>query len=433
MSRLFKKTPSCPCPCETIICEPGNCQPAAPVPQTTVKPDAKVMCEPAHPGDWRESWGKVEPWKSTYNPKESVTIQPMPATSDPLNGREFHRDMATNTQPSSSKLPVETYPAMPPSVEMKTEEHVVLPDSVPPEGAPSPTSRSPGRVVSLPANEANAFWTPPTPPPADKLPHPKYNAFERDPNDPPRNDAQPGMPGGPQGPMPMGPMPMMMPPRPPMPPPMVDSGVPEAMGNAFTLAGTRRPIPADFGGTPQEENGFGIADMEPRGGQGIPPRPYGMTPTAGSPRPSMPNPMPLPPNGPMVPAPGLMNMPPAGMMPGSTAAVPKAASVPQLLATLKDSLYPSQREIAAERLSELDARKNPQVVGSLVKAAKDDPAATVRAACVHALADMKLHTPEVEALVRSLKQDSDARVRHEAEEAMAALGLDTGIQQTSHK
>jgi HEAT repeat protein len=81
----------------------------------------------------------------------------------------------------------------------------------------------------------------------------------------------------------------------------------------------------------------------------------------------------------------------------------------------------------------------PQVVESLTKSARDDPAATVRAACVHALAHMKVNTPDVTALMQGLKNDRDARVRHEAEQALDALGVapaarqDSGIQQASHK
>ncbi len=211
-------------------------------------------------------------------------------------------------------------------------------------------------------------------------------------------------------------MPMVAPPIPPMPP-MVNSGVPDALGNAFTLAGTRRPIPADFGGTPQEPNGFGDAVPQMQG-QGSPPRGYMGVPAMG-PRMSMGvNPM--------------MSAPPMPGVPGPAFAAAGAAGVPQMLATLKDSLYPSQREEAAEQLSELNWRMQPQIVESLMKSAREDPAATVRAACVHALAHMKVSTTEATALVRNLQSDRDPRVRHEAEEALNTLG-DTGIQPASHR
>jgi HEAT repeat protein len=67
-----------------------------------------------------------------------------------------------------------------------------------------------------------------------------------------------------------------------------------------------------------------------------------------------------------------------------------------------------------------------------MKSAREDPAATVRAASVHALATMKVDTPDALTLVRNLKADHDPRVRQEAEEALNTLG-DSGIQQASHK
>jgi hypothetical protein len=208
------------------------------------------------------------------------------------------------------------------------------------------------------------------------------------------------------------------------------SGVPAAMGNAFTLPATSRPIPADFGGTPQEPNGF---DPLTRGGQGAPPRGYGMA-MSGAYRQPMSNMVAMGPQAPMGVNP-LMSVPPT---PPNVQAVASASasappgSVPQLLAALKDSLCPSERETAAEQLSELNWRMQPLVVESLMKSAREDPAPTVRAACVHALAHMKVDTPAACALVRDLRSDSDALVRQEADEALSALG-DSGIQQASHK
>jgi HEAT repeat protein len=79
----------------------------------------------------------------------------------------------------------------------------------------------------------------------------------------------------------------------------------------------------------------------------------------------------------------------------------------------------------------------PQVVESLTKGALDDPAATVRAACVRALGHMKVNTQEVVALVQDLKNDRDPRVRQEASETLNALGVaprqDSDVKQASHK
>ena len=89
-------------------------------------------------------------------------------------------------------------------------------------------------------------------------------------------------------------------------------------------------------------------------------------------------------------------------------------TVHQALRDLKDALGPSQREMAAEQLSELDWRERPYIVECLTRAAKEDPAASVRAACVHALAHLEANTTKVVAAVRDLKNDGDPHVRQEA-------------------
>ena len=51
-----------------------------------------------------------------------------------------------------------------------------------------------------------------------------------------------------------------------------------------------------------------------------------------------------------------------------------------------------QREWAAEGLATLDWRIHPEIVQALVTAAQEDPAATVRVACLHDLAKMHVST-----------------------------------------
>lgn len=424
----------------------------------------KVVTETAKPRDWRESWGKVEPWSATAQaapakPVETSSQQPTPtppakpvetltqrvapapvklepsSDPDPIKAPEMYRDMAMSTRPSNSKIPVENEPAPAPPkktglfglrrhVEPQPPLSPYQPSAAPEppataQAAPSVASpmRAPGRVVQLPADEANAFWSPP------EKPKVKYNTAEGEQDRPPASRVSPRIAPGYAGPLPP---PGPMQPRMPMMPSSPDSGVPDALGNAFTLPGTRRPIPADFGPTPQEPNGF---DPAVRMGQGSPPQGYSMG-MAAMPRPPMQNMMAMGPCPPMMGNP-YMSVPPAPMMPGPVAAAPPPG-VPQLLAKLKDSLYPSDRESAAEQLSELSGRGEPVIVQHLMKAAREDPAPTVRAACVHALTHMKANTPEVTTLARELKSDRDPRVRQEAEEALHALG-DSGIQQASHR
>jgi hypothetical protein len=512
LGRLFKPNP----PCDAVACKPATPPATAAKPTPPATTVAKAATEPPQPRDWRESWGKIEPWKGAPPadtakradtpaskpvdaPTRPVARKPVPLDPpkqpDPLKDPSWYGEMALKQKPINSKIPEETLtqkqanskvpektvkpvpPPAPVKVAVAPSTPRPLPPLPPPQTpatpAPAPAAQptppappvppaemvaiSPtqphGQVVQVPADEPNAFApeAPPTPPPGAEQ-QPKFNAFARDDGSPPPRGLVPAMAGAPQGPMPMGgpamgpiarsgpamgPMPMPMPPRPPMPPPMVDSGVPSGLSNAFTLTSTRRPIPADFGGTPQESNGFGdaVPHMEgpgsppqgyvlPRSGMMPPPYP-GMQGTAGYPRPAVAvNP--------------LMSVPPAPIA-SSKPVTPGAptGSAPQLLATLKESPYPSQREWAAEQLSELNWRMQPQVVESLTKGAFDDPAATVRAACVRALGHMKVNTPEVVALVQDLKNDRDARVRQEAGETLNALGVsprqDSGVQQASHK
>jgi hypothetical protein len=423
----------------------------APAVKTAPTTLAKSATESAQPRDWRESWGKVEPWKNSARAKANPP-KPDPATQpDPIKDPDWYRGVALQ-QGLPSKTTVQTTSSKPVTPPEKTAEVKIIPAMnpsrtlTPPVAstvvttAPTPKN-SPGGPVEMRSEEANAFWTPP--PPASPTP-PKYNAFG------PRDGATPPAMGGvPMAPMmggvPMAPMPIaFQPPPPPMPPPMMDTGVPSGMANAFTIAGTRRPIPADFGPPQHMPNAFhddqaelqdeGMAYM-PR--PNVPPQAPGMAGYPHPPMPGMPMPgMPMPgmsmvvPQGPMVGINPLMSVPPSPMPAPVVAAAPE--SLPQTLATLKDALCPSHREMAAERLGELNWRVQPQVVESLMKAAREDPAASVRAACVHALAHMQANTAAVVAAMRDLKTDSDPHVRQEAEEALATLGQDAGVRQASH-
>jgi hypothetical protein len=470
ISRLFKPHPTCEC--TEVACQPSPAKPSAlaPVPapapvaaKPPVPPAAKVVTETAKPGDWRESWGKVEPWKATAQapptkpvetptqratptpptkPVETVTQRAAPAPvkleppsdPDPIKAPDMYRDMAMSAHVSSSKIPVESEPApappkktglfglkrpVEPQPPLSPYQPAAAPEAVASaQATPNVVSplRAPGRVVELPANEGNAFWLPPESAKAtNQTPQGEQDR-------PPASPVSPRIAPGYAGPLPP-PCPLQS--RQPMMPSSPDAGVPDALGNAFTVPGTRRPIPADFGPTPQEPNGF---DPMVRMGQGSPPQDYSMPAMS---RPPMPNMMAMGPRPPMMGSP-LMTVPPTPAGYASPVAAAPPPGVPQLLAKLKDSLYPSERESAAEHLSELTGRAQPFVVQHLMKAAREDPAPTVRAACVHALTHMKANMPEVTALAHELKSDRDPRVRQEAEEALHALG-DSGIQQASHR
>jgi hypothetical protein len=116
--------------------------------------------------------------------------------------------------------------------------------------------------------------------------------------------------------------------------------------------------------------------------------------------------------GPQVPAAN----PPANLLPDANAVQPAEA-----MCTLHDSIYPSQREWAASRLASFEWRSHGDAVQALVTAARQDPAPLVRAACVRALARMQCNTAPVVSTLQALKTDSDPRVLHEVEQALATL------------
>ncbi len=446
ISRLRKSNNSYSCT-TVIVQQPkaGEKPAATPLTATTVV----KATEPTHANDWRQSWGNVESGKGSAQPsivkplEVSSRVDPKPVSMepttqpDPLKNPDRYRDMVMNARLANSKIPQQPQSTIHPTQQARMTN------------APPKEGLQPDGTVMVSADTPNAFWSPKSPGAGQE--QQKINAFDRLP-DPPPQGTPPAFTGAPsygRRPLPDIPgvaIPMLPPnapamtmPTPPLPSTAVprgpvamipDTGVPNALGNAFTLPATSRPIPADFGGTPQEPNGF---NPMARPGQGTPPQAYGMGMPAGN-RPQMANMMAMAPQAPMGVNP-LMSVPPAypnGQPVASASESAQPSGVPQLLTTLKDSLRPSERETAAEQLSELNWRMQPLVVESLMKAAREDPAATVRAACVHALVHMQVNTRAAVALVRDLRSDRDSIVRLEAEEALHMLG-DSGIQQASHK
>lgn len=169
-------------------------------------------------------------------------------------------------------------------------------------------------------------------------------------------------------------------------------------------------------------------------GNGLPPAAYGASPQ-----------MPYPPDPYGSMAPGMATvsnnaMPNVGVMQAAfnqavaanpsvmlppTSALPTTSKDPDLQAlfmVLRDSVYPSQREWAADKLSGIDWRNNPQVVQALLTSAREDTAATVRAGCVRCLAKMNVNTPPVVVVLQGMKNDADLRVRQEIEQTLTGFG-----------
>jgi hypothetical protein len=146
---------------------------------------------------------------------------------------------------------------------------------------------------------------------------------------------------------------------------------------------------------------------------------YGNNPMAPGMRPMGPGVVPAGYNSPMAPAGYATAM--AGNQPLSGPFGPTAQPIPQLVSMMEESLYPSQREWAAENLAAYDWHMHPHVVQALLTAAAKDPAATVRTCCVRTLAKMNVNTVPVITGLKDLKGDTDPRVRQAVEDALVSL------------
>src|SRR5262249_2558495 len=83
------------------------------------------------------------------------------------------------------------------------------------------------------------------------------------------------------------------------------------------------------------------------------------------------------------------------------------------LATLKDALQPSERQTAAEALIEGATGRSPEVRTALLTAVQQDPAATVRAACLRCLAKQGIRDQVYRDALAAAQRDQDMRVREE--------------------
>jgi hypothetical protein len=399
---------------------------------------------PVKSGDWRESWGKAGPAKAgdtakaeavaprptswSLPPAKPTPAAPAPAPradrivfpkpgdrkpdplADPASYSRVARHDAgpkpsdkTGATPRSAEgssfATASAEHQGPPAVQAKAAES----SSFITAPAPASAGRLGPQMVQVPETEANAFSSPrPAAPPPPMM----VNAFAGS-QQPPAGylpSAPPAPPTPTFGPPPAPPSYALMPRSPysmPMRPAGMDAATPAGLANAFTPAENARPIPADFGPPQYAANCFSDPGMS-GGGYAAPAM-----------RPGRPVPPPVP--GyfpPMAPRNYGQALAEAGAAP----------TAPQLVATLRGALLPSQREWAADRLAGIDWRTNPQVVDALLTAAHDDPAATVRAGCVRSLAKMKVNTVPAVAVVEGLKRDQDPRVRLEAEEALSVLG-----------
>jgi len=115
-------------------------------------------------------------------------------------------------------------------------------------------------------------------------------------------------------------------------------------------------------------------------------------------------------------------IPPAPVAPAGPQAYGASSASPQpLLTMLHDSVYPSHREWAAEKLALIDWRTSPDVVQALLVGCREDPAATVRASCIRSIAKMGVNTVPAVNTLQALRSDPDPRVQQEVEQALNVL------------
>ena len=253
----------------------------------------------------------------------------------------------------------------------------------PPQPAAFVNAFSPGKIAPKPGEgqqnqmAPNALG-PYNPGPYGPIPDPRMMGY------PPQPVAQ-GMPYPGMNPYLM---PYMVPPQmangPGMMPPMP----------SMTPMGMQRPIaqvnyPSNYQG-PMPPN--------PMIGSNMPPMPY--------PQPTMP-------------------MPQTGNVamdrPGLALVGQGAGSITHMLGLLRDSISPAERELAALNLANQDCRNHPEIVQALLTSARQDPAATVRAGCVHTLAVQNITSGPVLTALNALKSDPDPRVCQEVDQALARL------------
>ena len=230
-----------------------------------------------------------------------------------------------------------------------------------------------------------------------------------------------------------------------------DRGVSPGMSNAFTATSSTRPIPADFGNLPVKQNAFGppsvpgpapVAQVNlPLPGRNfLPPNALGM-PHQATPLQALPG------NAPAVlnlgkkkskvdddgvsnaftDAPQLVGQPtqPTPLAPATlvtTAASSAKVNLDQPIRQLRESLLPSERELAIEAMAETDLRQQNEAASALLTAAFRDPAVTVRLCAIRTLALKLGHNPQILGALRTLKEDGDARIRAEAESALNQTG-----------
>jgi hypothetical protein len=400
---LFTKAPA----------KPAAADAPAPAAKAADKPVVKAEVATATPGDWRESWGKIEAPKAPA-PRADM---PAPPAQTVVAAKPVSLPHADADKPDPLAEPIK-YTHLP---KFATADP---PDAEKPPTLAQLAAGAPPATMVLQASKP----TPPPPPapPASPVPAKTAPVVQATENVEPTVKAPPAA----EETKPAAPLGMAS---------ILAARSPELVGKVPVQAAAKAAqAAADEGNAfspPPAKNPKSAVANKSANAFSQPPEPArppvndGLGAGAFLPPPQM-TPQQAPPYG--YPPPDVVRrQPPAGYgpPPAPYATQPvvaatyqdAAASLPQLLATLHDSLYPSQREWAAERLASFDWRRQQGILDALLASVRDDPAPMVRAESVRSLGRMKADTLAVVAAVRALRSDTDPAVRKEADEALLHL------------
>jgi hypothetical protein len=391
------------------------------------KAPAKPAVETAPPSDWRKSWGKNESTQTAKADDKDKDKDKKKEDEERARKKKEEEEAKAKAEVAKAKPePKKDLPAAPPRADPLWEPERF--SKRPEVAAEAPKSASPLLAAeSKPKAEVVAVEAPGKASTA-KMPlgaRSVLAAYEDTTNQVVYL------------PVPMVTVPPtahMMPP--PHPAPNLPPNVNAAMVNAFT-SGSGNAMPAGYEN--MAANAFPgpapmMTDPMPMG-YPMAMGPYGPMPTGGyAPMGGYGQMGAYGPMGGYGSMPQMPCMPAAAAMPAAAGAYPAAMPVASagspmvdphvgqyLIQTLREALYPSQREFAAEALASMDWRTHPQVFDSLLTAAREDPAPTVRTTCVRCLAGMNLNSTLMAMTLQALKNDGDPRVRNEVEQALAKL------------
>jgi hypothetical protein len=384
---------------------------AVKAPTTTT---AKVEATPAQPGDWRESWGKIPTPKSA-----PIRIEERSATAaapkvelphaavkadDPLKAPEKFAAMPKASdigafgsapikeakKPMLAMLATNAPPATLKIEEKKPERPAATIPPPPPVPVVQAAAAAPAKIV--PPTVAKVA----PPAPAEIVPSVIAKASTTKPVDPASVAAE------------------------------VKPAVPLGMQSVLAARSPELATPAPKKPTASSQaQAMGIGVDEPNAFTAAPPGGIASTASNGFWTPKKPAPAANPLADGVAwrtaSSPAGCAMPAASVVTQAGYRQENSSELSQLAVVMHESLYPSQREWAAERLASMDWRRQPQVLDLLMERAKQDAAPTVRAECVRSLGRMKSDAPGVVEAVKSLRSDADPRVRQEADEALANL------------